>query len=105
MRLLMRTDARARWLVVSMVAAPGIAIAWYGFHQLAVSVTLLGAWLGVSFAILLFHRMKQTTGAWFDGGFVLLIGLGPLIFPVVSGPIEAFARKALPVVQGIVRIF
>lgn len=105
MRLLMSSDPLARWLVVSIVAALGIAIAWFGYHNLSVAGTLFGAWLGASLVILLLHRMKHTMPAWYDGVFLLAIGLGPLAFPAWSGPVESFARKALHVVQGFIGFF
>lgn len=105
MRLLMRSDPLARWLVISIVAGLGIAITWFGFHHLSSTAVLFGAWLGTSLAILTLQRLPHTMPAWWDGVYVLALGLGPLAFPSSSGPIESFARHALHVAQGVIRLF
>lgn len=105
MRLLMRSDPLARGLVISIVAVLGIAIAWFGFHHLLSAATLFGAWLGTSVVLLLLHRLPHTMPAWYDGLYLLAIGLGPLAFPAWAGPIESTARNALHVVQGVIRFF
>ena len=105
MKLLMRTDPLGRWLVISIIAALGIAITWFGFHHLSSTAVLFGAWLGTSLTILALQRLPHTMPAWWDGVSVLAMGLGPLAFPVWRGPIESFARNALHVAQGVIRFF